>query len=653
LKRPTRLKLETLEHRDQPTVFGVPWANAQNLTLSFASDGVKAAPINGYGDYSISELFKELNTNIPTATWQFEILKAFQTWAAPANINIGLVNDNSTSFGDFEADRTQTPNGELRIGAVPLSPTVAGITTPFHLLSGNRSGDVLLNMTHSFTIGGANGTRDLYTVMLNEASNALGLDDTIDSTSARYGRYSGVRSGISTADRTSIVNMYGARTNDIYDRTANNSTFATASVIPLQNPPGRSNVFIATADGSIASTTDIDFYRVTTRRDTNSLFVRLNTAGRSLFTGKVEVFNAARQLVTTRSITNPLSGDINFTVPGAAANSNYFVKVTPARTDVFGVGTYRLQVGMNQDPRNFTPADPLPYINYGSDNGTNDWITTAQRLTYTTPGSATGTRYQVRAQLENGAAERDTYSVVVPNTGKPLSVVIDPVFSNKIKPEVHLYRAGYSLIDSLRLVQTPDGRYVLQSRAPIVAGETLYVVVKGVAGSTGSEPYDMLVDFTTPAVSSNRLAEGTMAPGNTSHAMRMTVAESTFFHFALEAWRNVYGPYGNGSQVRAEIINSLGQVVDTLSASSGLSSSQVYLAAGTYTVRFTGLNAAGQISSGAWYQFRGVRLSDPIDVYDLNDHASHTPPVTFAYLDPIDDSDDLWYIADPWSEPIG
>jgi hypothetical protein len=656
MPRATELHLDPLERRDQPSVFGVPWVNAQSLTLSFAPDGVQVAPYEQVTQFQQSQLFAELNGTMPTATWQFEILKAFQTWAAAANINIGLVADNGAAFGPEGADFNLAAGGELRLGAVAQSSEVAGISIPYHLLSGNRAGDVLLNTAQTYTVGGANGTRDLYSVMLNEAANALGLDDNTDSTSARYGRYTGVRTGISTADRTAIIGLYGARKNDALEGANGNSTFALATPLTMTLPAGSLNTFVATADGSIASTTDIDTYRITTRGDTNTLQVRLRTAGRSLFTGRVEVFNAAQQLVISRSVTNPLAGDINFTLSGVARNANYFVRVTPARTDSFGVGTYRLQMGLNGDPQLYAPATPPAFVDYGADNGTKDWIHNAQPLAYTTPGFAAGTRYTVRADFEGGANEHDTYSVTVPATGKPVSVVIDPGQSFQFKPEVFLWRAGYSWIDPLRLVASPDGRYVVQSRAPLVAGETIYIEVRGTPGSTGSGRYQMTVDFNTPQADSKKLAEGTMATWNTTHLMRMSIPESTFFHFSLEAWRNTGvngGTYGTGSRVRMDILNGGGQVVSSITADSGLNSTQVFLAAGTYTVRFTGLNSAGQVSGGAWYQFRGARLSDPIDVYDPNDQGTHTPPVTVTYLDPADDQDDMWYLADPWSDPIG
>src|SRR5438067_10264064 len=84
--RRLRLMLEPLEDRAVPATFGVPWDDPSHLTLSFAPDGTAIA---GH----TSTLFQTLNAQMPTATWQREILQSFQTWAVQANINIGLVGD--------------------------------------------------------------------------------------------------------------------------------------------------------------------------------------------------------------------------------------------------------------------------------------------------------------------------------------------------------------------------------------------------------------------------------------------------------------------------------------------------------------------------------------------------------------------------------
>src|SRR5262245_53595529 len=86
------LRVEVLECRALPTVFGVPWPDAGHLTLSFAPDGT--ATTGG-----TSGLFGQLGAGAGDTAWQLEVLRAFQTWCAQANINIGLVGDDGSAFG--------------------------------------------------------------------------------------------------------------------------------------------------------------------------------------------------------------------------------------------------------------------------------------------------------------------------------------------------------------------------------------------------------------------------------------------------------------------------------------------------------------------------------------------------------------------------
>src|SRR5437764_6521875 len=81
-----RLVVEQLEDRLAPAIYGTPWPNPEQLTLSFAPDGTLGAA-------GASNLFRSLNSVAPTTAWELEILRAFQTWAVNANINIAVVPD--------------------------------------------------------------------------------------------------------------------------------------------------------------------------------------------------------------------------------------------------------------------------------------------------------------------------------------------------------------------------------------------------------------------------------------------------------------------------------------------------------------------------------------------------------------------------------
>src|SRR6516165_10806930 len=134
-RRP-RLNVELLEGRAVPATFGVPWADPSRLSLSFAPDGTAIAA-------HTSSLFQALNAQQSTATWQKEILQAFQTWAVQANINIGLVSDGGEAFGTPGPAQHDLRFGDIRIGAQAMAPDQLSISVPNDpTLSSSWGGDV-------------------------------------------------------------------------------------------------------------------------------------------------------------------------------------------------------------------------------------------------------------------------------------------------------------------------------------------------------------------------------------------------------------------------------------------------------------------------------------------------------------------------------
>src|SRR5262245_13396170 len=87
---------ECLEDRSLPATSGIPWPDAGHLTLSFAPDGTPTL----LGTNSVAATMGQAGT---AAQWQREILRAFQTWAVNANINIGLVADGGQAFNTVGA----------------------------------------------------------------------------------------------------------------------------------------------------------------------------------------------------------------------------------------------------------------------------------------------------------------------------------------------------------------------------------------------------------------------------------------------------------------------------------------------------------------------------------------------------------------------
>ena len=115
-------------------MFGVPWADPSHLTVSFVPDGTMVDGIS-------SNLFGVVQPE--AAAWQAEILRAVQTWAQYANINVSVVGDSGDPLGVDGAVQGDARFGDIRIAARPLSGNVLAITTPSGPLGGTRAGDIV------------------------------------------------------------------------------------------------------------------------------------------------------------------------------------------------------------------------------------------------------------------------------------------------------------------------------------------------------------------------------------------------------------------------------------------------------------------------------------------------------------------------------
>src|SRR5690606_14870541 len=106
-----------LEDRTVPSTFRTPWPQAESLSLSFVPDGTQT-PIGA------SALATSLSDAGTSAEWKREILRAFQTWAVHANINIGLRSDSGAALGTVGAVQGDHRFGDVRIAATGMDPDV-------------------------------------------------------------------------------------------------------------------------------------------------------------------------------------------------------------------------------------------------------------------------------------------------------------------------------------------------------------------------------------------------------------------------------------------------------------------------------------------------------------------------------------------------
>src|SRR5687767_7576120 len=207
MPRRRTLRFETLESRQVLATIGLPWPAPERLTLSFAPDGTRIGHFE-------SDLYGYLGAHRDALEWQTQLLRAFATWTAEADLDIGVVRDGGQPFTAAGLIQGDPRFGSIRIGAFPQRRALAN-AVPYVPAAGSWSGDVFLN---SAAEAGLRDPRvDLFTVLLNEAGNVLGLADNLDSASAMHSDYLGPRAGLSASDADAIRGLYGSRKTDSWE----------------------------------------------------------------------------------------------------------------------------------------------------------------------------------------------------------------------------------------------------------------------------------------------------------------------------------------------------------------------------------------------------------------------------------------------------
>ena len=600
----SRLGMLCLEDRCMPSTTGVVWPDGAHLRLSFVPDGTQVGSLQ-------SNLFSTFNAIAPTATWESEILRAFQTWASNANLNVGVVADSGAPMGTAGAVQGDPRFGDIRIAAVPLDMSTISTNTAFQWSGSTWSGDVMLNTNYLFSAaqGQVSNKYDLYTCMLNEAGNVFGVtDNRTDTASGVYYQYTTAKTGIDSNDVTDIKSLYGARSADAYDAIKSNSTTSAATV--LNNTPGNTNV-----EADITSTSDVDYFKLTIPSTSSAITkftVKLTTSGLSGLLSTLNVYNSSNTLVGSAAATDPLNGNLTITINSPAVNSIYYIRAASNATSVFGIGSYKLNVVYTY--ANGTTSDPAPstsptYIS--TETNTNDTYSKATSLTARDISNA---RIYVTQATIYTTSDVDYYKVVAPTNLSgtlKMNVLVWALEQTGVVPRIDVYNSSNQLVSS-NVLGDAAGTYSVEIPTA-TAGATYYVKVSAQypSGHRAIGNYTLGVSFNTqPATSVAPTSNGTLTPSLNQAQQTLTVNQNHLYNLVLSA----NAGSAAWTEVRMQILNSSGQVVYTLDAYSGMPAvtGQVYLQPGTYTVTYTATPSNGSSYTSCSFTLAATIISDPI-----------------------------------------
>lgn len=609
----TRLTLEELEHRTLPATWGLPWPDSTHLKVSFVPDGtlVNGAP---------STLFQSLNAQVNTAQWQTEVLRAIQTWASKANINVGLVTDGGQKLGVAGAIEGDARFGDIRISARPMGSNNIAIGAPYDPVAGTLSGDIVLNSLDTFSIGYQGPAQyDLYSVILHEVGHSLGIADNYDNTSIMYQSYQGLPGGLSSADTAALQAIHGTRQPDPFESFTGNGSFDTAGAVAVLN-----------VEGNINTLTENDYYRFTLPSyATGAATVQVRAAGLSLFVPKITVFDAARNAVAVGVAAGPLDNTVTLTLPDSTPGTTYYFKVESSTADVFGIGMYRLKLNVGADSA--AQIQALDALYDGSATRTivnttnNGSLNTALPLVQ---GADSRFAYTI-SSVTSGAGDVDFYRVVAPASGTPVLVAsVASIDAQGLEPILKVFDSSGATVP-VKIFANSDGDYLIQA-TDIQPGATYYLSVRADQSAPEGHSqgaYILGVNFPSTPLAIKKLAENDVSSttaGAIANVYTMEISHAQLTHFIL----SLNAPDATVVvAARLRVFDADGNVVLTLDARAGKKNSMaITLPEGTYTMRLVAATQNNSPLPLTKYLLRGKSLTDPIDGNPIDPNNPPPPP---------------------------
>lgn len=625
----SRLVVESLERRDVMATFGIPWPDAHRITLSFVPDGTMV------GD-ATSSMFATFDAQMPREQWQGEILRAFETWAKAADIDIAVVPDNGAPLGTPGAAQHDPRFGDIRIAVAPTDAGTMAFGVPFSPVGGGTwSGDIIFGNWVDY----GSGKADLYSVALHEAGHALGVDGSNDPTSAMYGATTQIHTTLNASDVAAISALFGKRDG------------SNAKIHEMDYPEvsgGYRGQIPLIAFGAINQPGAVANYAFEVpEKYQGQVSIRVHTEGVSLLDPKITVVDEQGVVVATAQSTQPGKGSVLVTIPKIENREKLFIQIEGASGSELSVGRFGLGVSFD-GVSTISQAKLIKVLRSPLDDATQSevlkYVTGSQRKAllnadddvHSEPSSAVAlapeaevnSRLRIVGSLK-GAGATDMYRVTVPQNGgttpQALIAMVRAFDVNGIQATVFVLDENGNAVPA-QILANGFGAYTVQVENA-VPGQEYFIGVVNAGNSSGN--YELVAQFTPNPVKLDNFLSGQLTTSTREVSAEMIVAEDKVFQFLLAT----SSAAGNSNvTVTADIVDSNGRIVATLTAVLGQTASgpAPWLKAGVYTIRVRS-NGSYAASQSIDFSLTGSTLDDPVGPTTVNVQNYPTYAVKVAY----------------------
>ena len=493
---------DSLESRCVPATFGIPWPNAEHLTVSFAPDNTTL--ISGQPNLLNQTLDSQFSVSAtladsPNSLWKKSVLQAFEIWSAQSNLNCGIVSDSGSKFGASGQATGDSRFGDIRIGGVELAPNALAVSIPFDPgMAGTSSGDMIFNTSLNLN----QSSDELLRIALHEVGHTLGLDSSLNPQSVMSSPL-GSRTTLDDSDILAIQALYGKRNSDNFEtRTPNNSS---SNATRLKAQTSRNAIVPVVAYGDITTPSDVDFYSVEVpSKYSGQVTLKLQTSGLSLLNAKISVMDDKGAVIGRSFVQDIGGGSASVVIPSVTPGSKLLVKIEPIANNAFQVGSYGLAASF--DNASLVSSDRLSEFLKGFHPDLSPEELASQLIDgnscqdHQDEGDDHGTTFHETGRFAD-SKDTDFYQIASESDlGSVLTIRVFSTGTTEVNPQIVVTKPNGTVIPS-RILINDNGQMTVQLTG-ITGSDPVRIRLKSETGQVGN--YQMEAFFTKIA-SENRI----------------------------------------------------------------------------------------------------------------------------------------------------